>query len=502
MPSVRRFRLTPFFSDLFWTLLTQGFVLIAGLLLFRLAAEAFGPDGFGEYQLSRRIAALTTPLILLGLGVGLPRYLGMSHGGEPVISASYAAVSGLCIGSVSILLVLALNAFPSAFSRLLFGGAGYRSFTFPLSLLVFGLAACAFVYSYYRGSLRMKVANLLQSIGIGALPVALIVVIPGCTVRLLVGLTGIGLSATAAVFAAPIIRKILMYWRSLRIRTSVRELLRYGLPRVPGDFAIVTLLGLGPVLAAHFAAIREVGYLATAQALLSLLSVSVAPLGIVLLPRISHLLAQGREEEIRKNLSYLVSAAFHISIFVVIQIMVFLDVIVGYWLGREFVEGALVMRVVTLPLPFLLSYVAMRSPIDAARIKAINTRNLGISVGVYAVVAAASLACRQIISPVLGLGVALVAGITVLGILTCVSTKRIYHIDFKLGFVMLAICLSLILGSAGWFLKPYLKSGAMGIVQLAGIEFFLLAVYMLLLVKCGVRWPREVLSKMTQRFQE
>lgn len=348
----------------------------------------------------------------------------------------------------------------------------------------------------------MKVANLLWSIGIGVLPVALLISIPGCTVRLLIGLTGLGLCAMTAVFVVPIVRRVLLHWPRGQIRTSAKELLRYSLPRVPGDFAMMALLGVGPVLAAHYAAMREVGYLSAGQSLLWLMTVSVTPLGIVLLPRISNLLAQGKEQVVRENLNDLLSATMHLSIFLVVQIVIFLDVAVRFWLGDEFVEGVPIMRVVVLALPFHLVYVAMRSPIDAAVVKAVNARNLIASLAVFLVAAVAALLCRRMISPALGLGIAVTAGFCVLGFLTCLSAKRVYDIGLSFKSLLPVIPLTSVLGVAAWALKSFLLPGVAGIIQLAVFELCLLAIYVFLLDRCQIEWPGKFLDKISVHRQE
>jgi O-antigen/teichoic acid export membrane protein len=494
--------LTPFFSDLFWTLLTQGFVLVAGLLLFKLAADAFGPDGFGVYQLSRRIAALTQPIVLLGLGVGLPRYIGMVLGSRPEKLASLAVSAGISIVLMALIVAVLFNAFPQTFSLVLFGSPDYSSYAAQISLLVFGLALHALVYSYYRGHILMKMANLIQAIGIGVLPVVFLLAISECTVKQLIGLTGLGLCATACTFGLPIVREILSHRHDIRIRESARELLRYGLPRIPGDFALAALLGTGPVVASHFAKIREVGYLSTGQSLLWLTTASFTPLGIVLLPRVSNLLARGKMEVVRENLDYLVSATFHLSLFLVVQVVIFLDIVVRYWLGDEFVEGTQIMRVVVLALPFHLVYVAMRSPIDAAVVKAVNTRNLIVSLCAFLAVAGVTIWFRQMVSPALGLGIAFTSGFCVLGILTCLSAKRMYDISFNFRSFLLVIPLSFMLGMLGHVLKIYLSPGIIGIVQLAVVEVCFLVIYIFLLARCGVEWPGKFISKIMVRIQE
>ena len=58
------------------TFATEFVVLISSLLVYKLAAIVLGNTGFSEYALSRRILSFIQPAVLMGLTVGIPRYMG------------------------------------------------------------------------------------------------------------------------------------------------------------------------------------------------------------------------------------------------------------------------------------------------------------------------------------------------------------------------------------------------------------------------------------------
>src|ERR1700752_4261135 len=73
------------------TYFTEFAVLIAGLLVYKLANGSFGKDGFNEYSICRRTLSFIKPLLIMGLGVGFPRSIAIaaSNGQRKKISAYF-----------------------------------------------------------------------------------------------------------------------------------------------------------------------------------------------------------------------------------------------------------------------------------------------------------------------------------------------------------------------------------------------------------------------------
>src|ERR1700693_6659590 len=62
------------------TFLTEFVVMASQILLYKLAAHYLGKTGFSEYALARRTVSLLFPIPVLGMAVGLPRYIGATNG--------------------------------------------------------------------------------------------------------------------------------------------------------------------------------------------------------------------------------------------------------------------------------------------------------------------------------------------------------------------------------------------------------------------------------------
>ena len=62
-------------KDLILTFFAESIVLISGLLVYKFAANLVGKDDFSQYALCRRTVSFILPALLLGLTVGMPRYI-------------------------------------------------------------------------------------------------------------------------------------------------------------------------------------------------------------------------------------------------------------------------------------------------------------------------------------------------------------------------------------------------------------------------------------------
>jgi O-antigen/teichoic acid export membrane protein len=62
------------------TFATEFTVLACQLLTYKLAAHFLGTTGFAEYAVARRTISILYPIVLLGFGVGLPRYVAIAAG--------------------------------------------------------------------------------------------------------------------------------------------------------------------------------------------------------------------------------------------------------------------------------------------------------------------------------------------------------------------------------------------------------------------------------------
>lgn len=116
-----KFKLRPTVNNILLTFITQAIVLVAFLYVYRLIGKNLGPEGVGQYSLVKRATALLIPFLLLGLGMGIPRYIAMSRSKEQ--RSAYMRV-GLVVVIATPGLLIFMNVCIESFAKIFFGSIG------------------------------------------------------------------------------------------------------------------------------------------------------------------------------------------------------------------------------------------------------------------------------------------------------------------------------------------------------------------------------------------
>ena len=411
-----RLRLHPFVFDVLTTGLTQVATLVANLVLVGAVSKEMGAVVLGEYLLVKRISSWLLSGSQLGLGVALPRQIAHTAKDVEVRAEQYflAAFTVVVVFVTSLGLVAALNA--QRVGRWCFGTEN-RGLVFAMVLLLIGSAAQTMVFGYFRGLQRVQAANL---VGFGAWVVVPLLAL-GLTHKwhsapILIGATGLGLAVVSVFWAIPKIAAV-QHFR-LHFVSDSRQLLNYGIARVPGDIAIGALLALGPLLVSHYVSMTQNSCLLLGITCLTMAGIAFAPVGIVLLARVSRLLGAGRYGDVNEYVAHLRSAVLQLSIVVVVQAIIFARPLVLWWLGPAGVAGVPVIRMVMLAVPAYTYFLALRSIVDAASDVAYNARNVLVTLAVLLTLSGAVIKFLPHDSIVIGVAAATAVAICVLAFTT------------------------------------------------------------------------------------
>jgi O-antigen/teichoic acid export membrane protein len=393
-------------------------VLLCQLLTYKLAAHFLGKSGFSEYAVARRTISFIYSLPLLGLAVALPRYVAHAIGaGDGPRSGRYFGAAVWCAGLGLLACVILMNAFPGTFAYLFFASKEYASLVLPLSLLLIGLVLHCLVYSYFRGQLAMGRANLLQLVNFGIVPLAAFVFFHS-SVHAVLTVLGMLTSLVAAVgLAFAPLGHI-----ADRILPEAKELLRYGVQRIPGDFGQMALFTLPVTFVAHSSGVQEAGYVAFGISVLNMIGSMFAPFGLILLPKAGRMLAGGDHAELRRHVFQLAKVTVFVSVTLALFLEIFAGTLIKLYLGPNFSEAVFDLRILVLAaLPFCL-YMVLRNLVDAFHENAVNTRNILFALAIFLAGAIA----LQLNHSRLSYGMyALVASTYLLGVLTLLEARKI-----------------------------------------------------------------------------
>jgi O-antigen/teichoic acid export membrane protein len=370
------------------TIITEFLTMCGQLISYKLAAAYLGKDGFSEYALAKRTISLLLPVALLGLAVAIPRYVAFS-GAEALRKDrnSYFA-AGMVILAVSLAASLGLlNVFKHAAAYLFFGSSSYSYLIAPMSIMVAGLGLHAVCYGYFRGRLEMARANAFQFFNLGLMPLGVFPLFGKSAPELFTAL-GVSMAAVSLVFGLGGIR---MDASGGDIFREIKELLKYGLGRVPADILQLALLTGPALIAAHLQGVQVAGLVAFSTSILTMIGSLFVPVGAVLLPEASQMMGRGDVLGLRRRVLQVSKAVVLLVAALTVAVELFAADGLRLCLGNSFTGGAGIVRIVVLAAVPYSIYVGLKTVLDAGSTKAINSRNallafllfLGASASVY-----------------------------------------------------------------------------------------------------------------------
>lgn len=475
-----------FVHDVALTMGTEAVAMAASLLLTAIVSRWMGATPLSEYLLLRRVLSWTIAAALLGLSTSLPRYVAHSAGNSRRDGAAYFVAALVCMVPAAIAagVILVLNR--GIFAGWLFGSANEAELVIGLALLILGYSGHKAVYGYYRGLLDMTRANLLDLVNMAFLPLLVVLALAHSqTVAVMMSAVGVLMTVSSAVFAIPVLKRL--RGGPLELGKRCRQLLEYGVPRVPGEFGAAAVTAVGPLVAVHFVSISKLSPLLLGLNILLVVGYAASPLGVVLLSKVSMMLGHNKLELVQSRLRLLVVAVTELSVFSCIQLAIFADVVVRAWVGPRFGDQMGVIRTVLLAIPFYLFFMTLRSTIDAATVKALNTANVLISLAVYVGLIAICIWIFSTRSLLMSIAVSLLISQVLLAALTARTFRRFYHIGIPWRQITPSLSAALALGGVALAFRAW-QSGPLPMVEAAGVECVLAAVYVAVLARLGSGW--------------
>lgn len=366
--------------DYIYTFIAEFIVLFSGLIVYKLAVNVLGKMGFSEYAISKRAISFAQPVLLMGLGVGIPRYIAYSSSNQNSKKPDAYFIGGFsALILAGIIFTSIFNLFKNKFGFLIFGNSNYAYLIFPINLMLLGLVLHSSCYSYFRGKLLILKANFLQLINLGIVPL-FVFLIAETTQQVLLS-NGLLWIMVSSVVLITIIRNL--RFKDINIFHSTKELISYGIQRVPGDFGMAALLALPAILTAHISGVVEAGNVAFGISLLNMAGAVFAPIGLIFLPKASQIIANKDFDLLRQYIKKILKITLVLTSLGLVFFEIFADIIIKLYLGKTFFDLVLTTRIIFVGSLAYTIYVAMRSIIDAYYVKAINTVNIFISLLIF-----------------------------------------------------------------------------------------------------------------------
>lgn len=401
------------------TFITEIVGLLTSVFVYRLAMGNLGETGFSVFMLARRALSLVVPALLVGLGISVTRFVAMADAGYKNRSSHAYLVSALGIIAVGLtVFILSINAAPRAFSYAFFGSASFDYLVPSLSLLLIGQMLFSVCYAYFRGRMDMGRANIFELCN-GLAPL-IAVVFWGDSVLSVIRSTGLITCVVAGAFLFNALSNAAHRFDVAAAHT--KDLLQYGIRRVPGDFAFIALFALPAVLTAHLVGVREGGIVGFGLSIVTMMATPFSPLSKTILPMASRMFHSGQFARLKADLNRALWVCLVLVVSGTIAMELFLEFALKIYLGAIPDGMTGIVRILILAAPPFCLFVSFRGVIDAVYRKAINAQSCYIALAVFIGV---TLAGDSLVGGKYPTLVGFVAGMYVLGALCVREVLRL-----------------------------------------------------------------------------
>ncbi len=390
------------------TAATQAVVLLLGASVLPLAARHWSPTEFGQYAVTYRLLALIQPALTLSANVSVTRHLarlGRSdrRATSSVLLGSLRVLAFPLSGAVAIL-VLARRPLAS----LVFGAPTAWALIVALGCLLLASATYSVTVSALQGSFRMGLSNTLTLLYVGLVPIGAVLLMETPVSVLL---------ATAAAWMVCCVGYVCALAGRPDpelVRDASMAIYRFGIRRVPGEFAVFGLFSIPALLVSRTGDARQAGFVSLAVSMVTLTGSLCTPISTVLLPHLSVEFAAPSALSWRRWRRSMVGTGAILIAGSVLLVLV-LPVLLRIAFGSEYLAAARQLRLGCLAVPAYASYVVTRSLLDAYYERAVTMSYAVIAMAVF-VATYAPLRIAAVPDPeLLGFGAAVwtLAGLTV-----------------------------------------------------------------------------------------
>jgi O-antigen/teichoic acid export membrane protein len=424
-------------------ILGLGTAAVTGLTLVvtRIYADRYGAADLSAILIFRLYGSVLLGVFTLGMPIALQRNVAFLN--ITPRRAAIAALVGLGIGTGSFgLACLASSLFSSNIASFLRNPAA-ASIWKAFMALAFAQAVGSMVSLVQIARKRWIEASIVSAGTMGVAPLLSLLVLPHGSLNAVLYWSAVA----AGIFLLPSLVEICR-WASRpnvsEIRQEASLLLRYGLPRAPGNAAEPVLDLMLPWLALlSGAGLVGAGAFAIGLMLLRPLNPVTGVMSLVLTPSAANLAASGDSEAQAVQSHRITEWALHIGLFATSQLVIWADVLVVLWLGPGYKTAVWPVRIICLSLAPSFFYASIRGIIDGENEQPINTINLFVSMAVLLVAAAAARLLRIGES---ALAVAYFISRVALAALSLRYVIRTYPADLKKFRLGTALALTLFLG--------------------------------------------------------
>lgn len=374
-----------FYKDLFITFIGQFIAMLITFILNKIISNIYSVEIFGIYNLTKRFSALISFIMLMAMGIAIPKFIAEAkEKHDKKLLESYLLSAIVIILFVSTALTIILIILKDFFSILIYGDIKYGIYIFPACIYSFSTAIMTYIYSYYRGINDFTKYNMICIIM--QFLMLVITLINRHNLYNLYMLWGFCLIIYSLIELINIVSTNKISITNLKEKLyTLKELLIYTIPRVPGEIILFSYSLIPLSIVSNKFGLDQVGFLSAAISINSLITPLFSLVGTILLPLMSKSVVTNSQDNVKRKIKYLGIIYICFSFLSILFIYLFGKYIVVLMFNTEYVKALPLIQITMLSILPNSIYLLLRNPLDGISNKPYNTISLIVSFLIYVI---------------------------------------------------------------------------------------------------------------------
>jgi O-antigen/teichoic acid export membrane protein len=358
-------------------------MLVCNVACYRLCVQGLGDEIFAEYSVARRNLSYVVPALASAVGTPLTHFIAKNSSLGRSTGRDFLSVAIVMQSLLLAPLVLFGFIFPELTSQALFASPEQADLIYPLLWCLVGMSSTSLCFYFLMGEMQVTRAVFLNAVAGGLLPV--VAVVASKSGADIFYIQAIGMLLISMVVYLLFIRpRLALDDHEGGLREKLRQFAGYGLPRIPGAFAISALVTLPMTLTAHHKSDLEIAaLLGVGGTFLTMAGAAVAPLATILLPLASHVQTPEAKRKLRGHAKTGFLTITGLALPIILLVALQIEPLIGAFLNPTYgTKSSVILWILPTMLPFAY-YRFFSSILDGVDSKAWNSLHCQIGLVVF-----------------------------------------------------------------------------------------------------------------------
>jgi len=352
-----------------YMLLAQLLFMLSNLFINYKIEKIWSLEGFATYNLLKRFGSFIVFPLILGVGIGIPRYISFLKKGRNDVSQGIEYLfAGLFIFFLTFLVFLvSILLFPKLILSS-FKQSGSISIILIVALFVFSQGVFVIISSFFRGKIQFGRSSLLNVLVLSLLP-TVIIFFSDTILDYFFNCAILTIAALGITIACIIYNNSISYKRT---QFKVKQLVHYGAPRVVGDAILFSLDFIPIYFVSVFVSLEESGYLSLSFMFFKLAAVSFDLIGSLILPVYGKGFKNESSAVFIKKVNILLLISGGLSVVAAILGYLLIPYVIVTFFG-SLSKAILASQYIFIAFPFYVVFTILKNVLDIISRKAYNS---------------------------------------------------------------------------------------------------------------------------------